>query len=620
MKLKPKLLLLCVCFALVAPEVLSAQAATKPSWSKKLSARTVFFNEGWAREFVMKKPAHVVALLQLSANTNWENKDLPGAWLSVAIDGRLCSHLVTYAGKEYHPYEVHLGLVPAGMHTLELLRADTSEAKVHMRIVNVLLEGYEEEHEEYPIFAHAPIVFGRWEMRKSDVPLLLAYTPRWNESSRTRRLTSIEYTMVFSNEDGGTPPVGLVHYWGRYADIEWVYRIELKEDGKTRERAFFQGVDHVTFPFRGGLENEQPTLQVVTLNNMLADSLTTKLRFSLPPRLQMPQDGPREKIMLDAPWTWQVSAKEARRERGNVADSLSVSDLRNYVFVEFTAQPLDTARAAGGYFVAKYRNHDFEYSSHLGSPRLIINAKSAYARQTAIPLLSNTNREDLVRLDFVADERGGPIALTEIYSLFSLDEQDIPRNWRPGWRGRIELQPGERVRFYVDGFQFKQAKIMRLAENWFFKPDPWAQGAVDKWGEGEVNENLWPKVRVGVSLAEQGFANYNGAVWYRTKFRPDLSWRGEKLWLVLGQVAGEIEVWLNNKPVAVSATTPGALRRQAFLADLTTAVLFNKENNLVVRVKGNGQSVGITGKPIAISNVPEALLLELSSSAAGAVR
>ncbi len=616
MKVILKTLFLAACCWLVTAGVLFSQTTTKPSWSKKLSPRTVFFNEGWAREFVMKKPAHVVALLQLSANTNWENKELPGAWLSVAVDGRLCSHLVTYAGKEYHPYEVHLGLVPAGTHTLELLRADTTEAKVNMRIVNVLLEGYEEDHEEYPIFAHAPIVFGRWEMRKSDVPLVLAYAPRWNESSSARRLTNIEYTMVFSNEDGGTPPVGLLHYWGRYTDIEWVYRVELKADGKTRERAFFQGPDHVTFPFRGGLENEQPTLQVVTLNNMLADSLTTKLRFSLPPRMQMPKEGPRERIMLDAPWTWQVSAKEARRERGNVVDSLGVSDLRNYVFVEFTAQPLDTGRASGGYFVAKYRNRDFEYSSHLGSSRLIVNSKRTYARQTAIPLLSNTKPEDLVRLDFVADERGGPIALTEIYSLFSLDEQDMPRNWRPGWRGRIELQPGERVRFYVDGFQLKQAKMMRLAENWFFKPDPWAQGAVEKWGEGEVHENLWPKVRVGTSLAEQGFATYNGAVWYRTKFQPDISWRGEKLWLVLGDVKGEIELWVNNKSIAVSANPQDALGIQPRLADLTTAVLFNRENNLVIRLTGNGQSVGITGKPIGISNVPEALLLELSNKKA----
>ncbi len=588
-----------------------AQALPKPSWSKKLSARTVFFNDGWAREFVLKKPAHVVAMLQLSASTNWEEAAHPAALLSIAVDGRLCSHLVTYAGKEYHPYEVHLGLVPAGEHTLEILPADTNETKVNIRIVHVQLEGYEENHEQYPIFAHAPIVFGRKEMRTSDVPLLLAYEARWEGAGDTRRIKNLEYTMVFSNEDGGTPPAGLVHSWGRYTDIEWIYRVELAANGKERERAFFQGEDHKTLPFRGGFENEQPTLQVVTLNNMLSDSLTTKLRFSLTPSLPMPNEGPRERLMLEAPWTWQVSAKEARRERGKVADSLAVSDLRHYAFIEFAAQPVDTARASGGYFMAKYRNHDLEYSSHLGSPRLVINSKRAFVRQTAVPLLSNTKPEDLVRLDFVADERGGPIALTEIFSMFSLDEQDTPRNWRPGWRGRVELQPGERVRFYVDGYQLKRARMMRLSENWFFKPDPWLQGSVEKWGEGEIQAGLWPKVRVGSSWEDQGYAGYHGVAWYRTQFRPEVSWRGEKIWLVLGQVEGEIEVWVNNKSANLSSPANAAAVLSPRIVDLTSLVLFNKENNLAIRVKGKG---GISGKPVGISNVPEALLLEAQTA------
>ncbi len=587
-----------------------AQALPEPTESKKMSTRTVFFNEGWAREFRLKKPAHVVAMLQLSANTSWEDKAKPATLLSVAVDGRLCSHLVTYAGKEYHPYEIHLGQVPAGLHTLEILRADTTEAKIAIRIVNVQINVYEEEHAQYPVLAHAPILFGRREMRTSDVPLLLAYDIQWDGTAANKRIKAIEYTTVFSNEAGGTPPVGLLHLWGRYTDIEWVYRVELTTDGKRRERAYFQGQEHKTLPFRGGFENDQPTLQVATLNNMLSDTLTTKLRFSLPPTLKMPTEGPRERLMLEAPWTWQVSAAEVRREQGGVKDSTSISDLRNYVFVEFAAQPLDTARASGGYFVMKYRNHPLEYASNLWSPKLVIRSKEAFVRQTAIPLLSVTKPEDLVRLDFVADENGGPIVLTEILSLFSLDEQDTPRNWQPGWRGRVELQPGERTRFYVEGFQLKRAKIMRLAENWFFKPDPWLQGSVEKWGEGEIRESLWLKLRIGSSWEAQGFASYSGVAWYRTHFKPEISWRGEKIWLVLGKVEGECEVWINNKSAAITPPQSGDPASPYRLADLTTQVQFNKDNSLVIRVNGNGRPGGIAGKPVGISNVPEALLLE----------
>ncbi|NUO79486.1 hypothetical protein HUU05_05370 [candidate division KSB1 bacterium] len=587
-----------------------AQTLGKPSWSKKLSTRTVFFREGWSREFALKKPAHVVAMLQLSADTNWEDAARPAALLSIAVDGRLCSHLVTYAGKEYHPYEVHLGLVPEGLHTLEILRADTTEAKIEMRIVNVQIEVYESEHPFYPVLAHAPVLFGRKEMRTSDVPLLLAYDLHWEGNVAGSRLQAIEYTMVFSNEAGGTLPPGLLHRWGRYTDIEWVYRVELAAEGRKRTHAYFQGKEHATFPFRGGFENDQPTLQVATLNNMFSDTLTTKLRFSLPPSLEIPTEGPRERLMLEAPWLWQVSAAEARREQRGVSDSTAISDLRNYVFVEFAAQPLDTMRECGGYFVVKYRNHPLEYASSLWSPKLVIRSKQPFVRQTAIPLLSDTKPEDLVRLDFVADERGGPIVLTEILSLFSLDEQDTPRNWQPGWRGRVELQPGERTRFYVEGFQMKRAKIMRLAEDWFFKPDPWLQGSAEKWGEGEIHEALWPKVRAGSSWAEQGYGSYAGVAWYRNHFKPEVSWRGEKMWLVLGEVEGECEVWINNKSVSVATQPRGENESPYRMADLTPNIQFNRDNLLVIRVNGNGQSGGIVGRPVGISNVPEALLLE----------
>lgn len=603
-------LILALCLGFVRRS--DAQTLSQPSWSKKLSTRTVFFNEGWSREFYLKKDAQVVARLQLSADTDWADRDNPAALLAVAVDGRLCSHLVTYAGREYHPYEVHLGLVPSGLHTLELLRADSAETKVPMRIVNVRLEVYESDHPEFAVLAHAPILFGRKEMRTSDVPLLLAYDVRRSRDA-TKQMQAIEYTVVFSNEDGGTPPAGLIHLWGRYTDIEWVYRVEFAADGKTREHAYFQGGDHETRPFHGGYENDQPTLQVITTNNMLTDSLTTKLRFSLPPRLTMPTEGPRERLMLTAPWTWQVSAREARRERDAARDSTAISNLRQYAFLEYAAQPLDSARASGGYFVAKYRNHPQEFASHLWSPKLVVQAKQKYVRQTALPLLSDTKPEDLVRLDFVADEYGGAIALTEIFSLFSLDEQDTPRNWRPGWRGNVVLQPGERVRFYVENYQLKRAKIMRLPEQWSFKPDPWSLGAVEKWGEGEVHESLWPQIRAGVSWEAQGYANYAGIAWYRTRFNPGASWRGEKLWLVLGQVAGECEVWVNNQRVEVAKQHDTAKTAAVLHADLTPYIQFNRDNALVLRINGNGRPGGIIGQPVGIANVPEALMLEANA-------
>jgi len=274
---------------------------------------------------MLPQPGHVVAHLQISSDTDWEDPKLPAALLEVTVDERLASHLVTFMGRSNagHTYSVHLGFLTAGQHELTLQRADSADAGLKLHHARV--EVYYADHSFYPVLAHAPIIFGRsrrnsktanargsWldpDMRFSDVPLLMAYEKRELPYGQ-----ELKYTIFFSNENGGTPPPGLLHLWGRYTDIEWAYRVELEANGQ-RRRDFFQGKNHQEFSYLGGFENEQPALQVATLNNMFSDSLATQLRFALPPIFAIPPDGMRESVMLDAPWTWRVSAKEARREQ-----------------------------------------------------------------------------------------------------------------------------------------------------------------------------------------------------------------------------------------------------------------------------------------------------------------
>ncbi len=42
----------------------------------------------------------------------------------------------------------------------------------------------------------------------------------------------LRYSVVFSNEDGGTPPDRLMATWGRLTDLEYVYGVELDADGR----------------------------------------------------------------------------------------------------------------------------------------------------------------------------------------------------------------------------------------------------------------------------------------------------------------------------------------------------------------------------------------------------
>ena len=47
---------------------------------------------------------------------------------------------------------------------------------------------------------------------------------------------TIEYTMIWSNEDGGTNTPALMARWGRTTDIEWIYRVTRGRAGQARRR------------------------------------------------------------------------------------------------------------------------------------------------------------------------------------------------------------------------------------------------------------------------------------------------------------------------------------------------------------------------------------------------
>lgn len=423
--------------------VVAAQQLPSASYSKILFSRATTLKKIWEKNFVSPQAGHTVAHFQISSDTDWENAKNPATLLEVTVDERLASHVVTFMGRVNggHVYSIHLGFLNAGQHELALQRVDSSTAAI--KLYNVRLDIYNANHPFYNVLVHAPVIFGRNpDMRTSDVPLLMAY-----EKNNSNAPEELKYTVYFSNENGGTPPPGLLHLWGRYTDIEWAYRVELDAAHK-RQRAFFQGRNHQELPYLGSFENSQPALQVATANNMFSDSLTTKLRFALPPFYEMPANGLRESVMLEAPWTWRVSAKEARREQRlslNLPDSTRIADLRRYLYIQFIVEPETVGVKAGGYFKIKYKNDPNEYTSNLGSPRLIIRSDKKIVRQTAVPLPARGTTDDLERLEFITDANGGGLVFKNVLRLFSLDDNDLWHEWKQNWRGSLRLAAGQSV-------------------------------------------------------------------------------------------------------------------------------------------------------------------------------
>ena len=286
--------------------------------------------------FELAQASEVVAVLTVSCQgCSWAAKGREGAVLLVSVDGRHSQHLILSRGEGPAPYEVTLGALKRGAHRLTVtLDRTTTPAGVGASVLGVETRASPPDDPEHVALAHAPRLYARPDTigRFSDVPLLM-----WYESERTTRGTWLRYSVIFSNEDGGTPTDRLMATWGRVTDIEYVYGVELDAAGRILAEEY-QGPEHEMLPFRGRRDGRHPRLWVVTRNNMVSDRGATKERYAPAPVPFRLDDVSREAVMDANPWTYRVSDEEMLREE-RIDESARpgsgrIPDPRRFVYLE----------------------------------------------------------------------------------------------------------------------------------------------------------------------------------------------------------------------------------------------------------------------------------------------
>jgi hypothetical protein len=304
----------------------------------------------WDRPFTVERAGEVTAtVVAHCGGCSWASPARPAAMLVLEVDGRYAQHLPLTRGEGPADYPVSLGPLGAGSHRLaiRLDRGWTPKAGRDVTIPDVRIATIADDDPVFRALAYAPVLHPRPNElnRFTDVPLVM-----WYETDATPRGTRIRYSVIFSNEDGGTPADRLLATWGRLTDIEYVLGIEFDREGLVLE-ATYQAKDHKILPFRGLTPGRHPHLWVVTDNNMVSDRGVTKPVFAPVP---IPFDlsaTSREAVMDAQAWTYQVSSQEAQRE-GRVAPNPApashlIADPRRYVYVEACAETKDAALTFG---------------------------------------------------------------------------------------------------------------------------------------------------------------------------------------------------------------------------------------------------------------------------------
>jgi hypothetical protein len=391
-----------------------------------------------------------LSFVAAAPGASWDRSGRESALLNVRVDGRWVGDVVTFAGSEPFRYDTALGPLKRGRHrvtvTLDRAKSPVQQARVGKLRVST---------SSSLVARHAPILYGRdlpeipgrYENVRTDVPLLAYHT-----TSSANGQTTIEYTVIWSNEDGGTNTPALMARWGRTTDIEWIYRVTLAPDGHVLS-GVYQAPNHETLEFTGAHEGDHPLLQTATANNNLLPVTDPKLssgyRFFLDGAQTLPAGRAREAAMDANPWTYQVMAKEAVREGRLEAtpdpDTPEVSDQRDYLFAEVDkdttyASPPPANSWVGTALEVKVGGR--WYASHHGMPDWSIQRDDPAA--TTVELPPGTHAGDVEAVKAVAVPVGTPppgwrIDVTALNRGFFLGTDYLPEPSFLSWRGSAEL-------------------------------------------------------------------------------------------------------------------------------------------------------------------------------------
>lgn len=402
--------------------------------------------------FVLEAPGEVIAEVTASApGASWNRPGAEAAVVTLYVDDRYNQDVVLFQGAERWTYKVFLGPLEAGTHRLRVERnPQWSAPGAALQIEEVTARGISADDPENRAIAHAPILYARADTlgHFSDLPLLM-----WYEHFSDADGELIQYSVIFSNEDAGTPTDALMARWGRATDIEYIYRVRFDSDGNIREEVF-QGREHKDFAFGGRKQGWHPFLLVVSQNNMFADTGFSPVQYRL---LPVPADlrrNSREELMDRFPWTYRIMAQELEREgklrRYGRASGPAVGDPRQYLYLELDAENRDSGLVAW----IKLKGQPRWYSSHRGRLDFAVSRSGRFRTAVELPTGVTAASIEYIALECVdVRERPDTVDTTAESFLRKVEKGFLlDSDYRPGPNllensPRLVLRPGEMYTF-----------------------------------------------------------------------------------------------------------------------------------------------------------------------------
>jgi hypothetical protein len=374
--------------------------------------------------------------------------------LTINVDGTYSQHLLLTRGPTLSEYRIMLGALTAGPHHLRIDRdaQRSSSAAGAITFGRIDVQAFAADSPEFFWLSRAPILRARPGTVEhfSDAPLVM-YAEQ-NVAGESGSHYQVQYTVIFTNEDGGTPTDRLMATWGRTTDIEFIYGLtDATASAPGHEE--IQAAGHKWIAFQGPRVGTHPMVWVATDNNMVADhGPDDMVRYAPAPQLVSLAHTSRESVMDANPWMYAVSSAEMVRE--HKIDPLAtpgsghIIDPRRYVTLEACGQVKDATLAFD--IGVKPRGGEVVWRPTDTDPRFRIARGGCFRGGAPVP--AGVTTAEIVGLRIRAYPRAvregetapptGSVVLESVNKIFMLDTTFVPSVAPITWTGSLTVPIG----------------------------------------------------------------------------------------------------------------------------------------------------------------------------------
>ena len=148
----------------------------------------------------------------------------------------------------------------------------------------------------------------------------------------------------------------------------------------------------------------------------------------------------------------------------------------------------------------------------------------------------------------------------------------------------------------------KPSFSLDISSDWRFKLDPDTIGVKDLWYAPGADDAAWNIVQSPKSWEDQGYGDYNGYAWYRKWVTIANEAPHDSLFLVLGGVDDEYDLYVNGRKIAHEGRPGSSVYNVLTFTNIAPFLSADGRNLISLWVNDWGGGGGITEGPVVISD------------------